>query len=64
MQQTIEKTFPVFEKMTFEHLAEIFLNYDENTCNRQSACYQTLQRFKIWRTEIFPNTIFVALMEM
>ena len=39
--------FVVFEIMAFEHVAGNFLNYDENTCDGQSMCYQTVLRFQI-----------------
>ena len=35
----------VFETMAFEHAAGICLNYDENTWDRQSRCWQTVLRF-------------------
>ena len=39
--------FAVFETMAFEHDAGNSLNYDENTCERQLRCYQTVLRFEI-----------------
>ena len=39
--------FPVFETMAFEYDAGNSLNYDKNTCERQSRCYQTVLRFEI-----------------
>ena len=37
----------VLEIMAFEPVARTCLNYDENTCDRQSTCYQTILRFQI-----------------
>ena len=39
--------FKVFEIMTFQHIAEISPNYDEDTRDPQSPCYQTLLRPQI-----------------
>ena len=39
--------FVVFKTMAFEHGAGISLSYDENTCERESTCYQTVQRLQI-----------------
>ena len=55
--------FPVLEQIAFEPGAGISLIYDENICNRQSTCYQTVLRFQIWLREMFPNLIFPRLME-
>ena len=49
--------FPVFEIMAFEHVAINSLNYGKNTSDRQSTCYQTVQRFQIWLKEKFSNSI-------
>ena len=38
---------PVFEIMAFGHVAGNSLNYDENTCDQQTTCYQTVLRFCI-----------------
>ena len=46
-KQNSEKLFLVLGIMAFEPLAGIFLNSDENTCDRQSMCYQTALRFHI-----------------
>ena len=35
----------VLEIIAFDHVAVYSLNYDENTCDRQSTCYQTVLRF-------------------
>ena len=53
----------VFEIMAFEHIAGISLNYDKNTCDRQSTCYQTVLRFYIWLKEMFSNSICLGLTE-
>ena len=37
----------VFGIMAFEDVPGNSLNYDENTCDRQSRCYQTVLRFQI-----------------
>ena len=37
--------FPTVERIAFESLAEISLISDENTCDRQSTCYQTVISF-------------------
>ena len=37
----------VFEIMVFEHASGISLNYDGNTCERQSTCYERVLRFYI-----------------
>ena len=39
--------FSIFEGMTFDDVAGISLDYAENTCDRQSTCYQTVLRFHI-----------------
>ena len=39
--------FAAFEIMASEHVAGNCLNYDENTCDRQSTCYQRVLRFQI-----------------
>ena len=39
--------FSVCERMAFEHVAGNSLNYDENTCDLQSPCYQTVLRLQI-----------------
>ena len=49
--------------MAIEHVAVISLNYEENTCDRQSTCYQTVVIFQIWLKENFANSIWLGLME-
>ena len=49
--------------MAFEHGAGISLNYDKNTCDQQSTCFQTVLMFQIWLTEMFSNLICPSLME-
>ena len=49
--------------MVFEHVARISVNYDENTSDRQSTCYQTVVRFHIWIKQMFCNSICGGLME-
>ena len=39
--------FAIFEIMALEHVAENSLNYDENTCDGQSTCYQKVLRLQI-----------------
>ena len=39
--------FAVFEIIAFEYFAGNSLNYEENTCDRQSMCYQPVLRFHI-----------------
>ena len=35
----------VLEIIAFDHVAVNSLNYDENTCDKQSTCYETVLRF-------------------
>ena len=49
--------------MAIEHVAQISLNYDENTCDRETRSYQTVLRFHIWLKEMFPNSIYLGLIE-
>ena len=49
--------------MAFEHVAGICLNYDENTFQRQSTCYQAVLRFHIWLKVMFSNSMFRGLLE-
>ena len=44
--------------MAFEPVVGSYLNYDENTWNRQSRCCQTVLRLKI-----FSNLMCATLME-
>ena len=39
--------FSVIEIIAFERVTAIAIKYDENTCDRQSACYQTVLSFQI-----------------
>ena len=55
--------FRVFEIMVFEHADGISFHYDDNTCDRQSMCYQTVLRFHIWLKEMFCNNIYLGFME-
>ena len=59
----MQKIFRVFEIIPFEHVAEISLNYDKQTCKRQSTCYQTVLTFHISQKEMFSNSFFRGLME-
>ena len=43
----MEKKFQIYEIMAFEEVTGISLNYDENTGNQQSTCYQTVWIFQI-----------------
>ena len=58
-----EEMFSAFEIIAFEPVVTIFPIYDENTCDRQSTCYQTVLRFQIGLREIFSNSIFPRLMK-
>ena len=49
--------------MALEHVAGTSLDDDENTCDRQSTCYQTVLRFDIWLKEIFSDSICLGLMK-
>ena len=55
--------FRVYNMMLFEYIVEISLNYDENTCDRQSTCYQTVLGFHIWLKEMFSKSICLGLTE-
>ena len=63
MQKKLEKMFRVFQIMAFEHVSGISLNYDKQTCERQSTCCQTVLRSQIWLKEMFSNSICIGLME-
>ena len=39
--------FLLLEIMTLELVVEIYLNYEENTCDWQSTCYQKVLRLHI-----------------
>ena len=45
IQENFEKMFFVFQIMGLYRVAEFSLNYDENTCDQQSMCYEILLRF-------------------
>ena len=45
--KNIGKSFLALELMVFERVPGIYVNYDENTCDRQSTCYQTVVKFQI-----------------
>ena len=57
-KKKIAKALLVLEIMAFEPLAGTYLSYEMNTSNRQSRCYQTVLRFKM-----FSNLICARLME-
>ena len=63
MQKKFKKMFFLFQTMEFERAAEVSLNYDENTCDQEATCYQTVLRFHIGRTEKFSDSIRHGLME-
>ena len=45
-------------------LGKFFSNNDENTCDRQSMCYETVLRLQISLTDMFPNSMYLGLMEI
>ena len=47
--------FAVFEIIAFKYFAGNSPNYDENTCDRQATCYQTVLRFEMSPAEIFSS---------
>ena len=49
--------------MAFEHFSRISLNYDKNTRERESMCYETVLIFHIWLKEIFSNSICLGSVE-
>ena len=53
----------LFVIIALEPVAGISLNYDENTYDRQSLCYQGILRFEIWLREIFSNSTCLPLKE-
>ena len=63
MHLNFKKLFSVFEVIAFDLVAGLFLIYDENTCDRQSTCYQTVLRFWISLRDMFLNSISPRLME-
>ena len=42
MEKKFQKVFLLLEIMTLELVIEIYLNYEESTCDWQSTCYQTV----------------------
>ena len=58
------KMFRLFEIMPFQQVSWISLNYHENSCERQSTCYQTVLRFDIWLKQVFSNSIYLGSMEI
>ena len=55
--ENFRKWFRFSKKRAFEHVRGFPLNYQENTCDRQSTFYQTVLRFQIWWREKFFNSI-------
>ena len=49
--------------MSFEHVAGISLNYEKQTRDRQSTCYQRVQRFHLPQKQMFSNSICPGLIE-
>ena len=47
LEEKVEKMVAVFETMAFEHVAGNSVNYNENTCDGQSTCYQTVLKFQV-----------------
>ena len=47
--------FAVFEIIALKYFAGNSPNYDENTCDWQATCYQTVLRFEMSPTEIFSS---------
>ena len=50
--------------MVFEHVVKLLSNNDENTCYRQSMCYQTVLGLQILLTGSFSNSMCQGLMEI
>ena len=63
MQKKLEKKFRVFEIMAFEHVPGIYVNYDKQTCERQSRCYETVLTFHISLKDMFSNSICLGFFE-
>ena len=42
MKKKLQKIFLVFGIMAFEPVVETYLYYEENSCDWQSKCYQTV----------------------
>ena len=56
-KKKIDKIFLVFAIMAFEPVAGTYLYYEENSCDPQSTCYQTVLRSQIWLREISSNSV-------
>ena len=63
LQKCSKNWFFVVELTWFYRVAVISLNYDENTCDQQLTCYQTLLRFHIGQTQMFSDSFCLGLME-
>ena len=57
MQENFQKMFFVFQTIALQPVAGTSLIYDENICDLQSTCYQTVLRFQIWLRETFSYSI-------
>ena len=55
--------FFVFEIIALKPFPGISLIHDENTCDRQSTCYQTVLRFWISLREMFSKSISFRFIE-
>ena len=53
----------VFEIMEFKHVAELPLNFDDQTCGQQSTSYQTVLGFHNWLKEMFPHSICLGIIK-
>ena len=49
--------------IVFEPIAVISPIYDENKCDLESTCYQTVLRFRILLREMFSNSVCPRSME-
>ena len=58
MPKKIWKIFLAFVIMALEPVAGTYLHYEENSCDRQSTCYQTVLGSQIWLRDMFSNSIF------
>ena len=47
MEKEFQKKFLVFVIMAFEPVAGTYLSCEENSCDPQSKCYQTVLRYQI-----------------
>ena len=57
MEKQIEKIFLVFVIKALEPVVGTYIYYEDNSCDRQSTCYQTVLRSQILLTEIFSKSI-------